>query len=159
MSGGSLNYWNANDPIEEIKKRLMFGKGVYKPETLKLMQETIKVLRKAEVYSHRLEWFFSGDDGEEDLHERLAEDLKELETEKEIPVFAPHCKYCEQFREGVDHPDGSCFYDKDYWYYRLDHPDEKSMYERFKDDATKCFSFEPSSNAIWEIEHPGEANE
>lgn len=160
MSGGSLNYWNANDPIEEIKKRLMFAKGRYSPETIQVMQDAIKAMRKAEIYSHRLEWMFSGDDGEESLHERLAEDLQELSNEKDIPIFSRHCRYCENFRDGVDNPKGSCYYDRDYWYYKIDHPDEKSMYERFKDDATDCYDFEPSCEAIYEIEHPkGEDDE
>lgn len=159
MSGGSLNYWNANEPIEEIKKRLMFGKGKYSPATLKVMQEAIKAMRKAEIYSHRLEWFFSGDDGEESLHSRLEEDLKELSNEKDIPIYPAECKYCSNFRESVDNPKGTCYYDKDYWYYKIDHPDEKSMYERFKNDATDCYDFEPDSDAIWRIEHPGEREE
>ena len=151
MSGGSLDYWNASEPIEAIKKRLMFGKGKYKPETLQLMQDTIKAMRKAEIYSHRLEWYFSGDDGEETLHKNLAEDLKEFENEKEIPILSPKCEYCKNFREGV----GAipCFYDRDFWYYKLDHPDAKSMSEQFGEDATGCYDFEPSSEAIYDIEN------
>lgn len=156
MSGGSLNYWNANDPIEEIKKRLMFGKGKYKPETLEEMQKAIKLMRQAEIYAHRLEWMFSGDDGEESFHERLKEDLEEFSKEKEIPIFSPSCKFCENFREDVEHPKGACYYDRDFWYYHIDHPDEKRMYETFKEDATECYSFEPSSDEIWKIEHPEE---
>lgn len=157
MSGGSLNYWNADEPIEEIKKRLMFGKGKYSIETLQVMQNAIKAMRKAEIYSHRLEWYFSGDDGEESLHKNLAEDLKQLEIEKDIPVISAKCKYCKNFREGV----GSipCYYDRDFWYYKIDHPNAKSMSEQFGDDATECSDFEPSSNVVWDIEHPEDSNE
>ena len=135
MSGGSLNYWNASEPIDEIKKRLMFGQGRFSPKTLQVMQDTIKAMRRAETYSRRIEWLFSGDDGEEELHERLAEDLQELEKEKEIPIYPARCEYCENFREGIEHPKGACFYDRDFWYYKIDHPDEKSMYEKYKDDV------------------------
>ena len=42
-------------------------------ETLNKMLETIK---RAKIYLERIEWLFSGDDGEEDLIERTKEDLK-----------------------------------------------------------------------------------
>lgn len=120
----------------------------------KRIQNIREILNAVENGEDIMYWEDHGDDGEESLHKRLVEDLQELSNEKDIPIFPRHCKYCENFREDVDNPKGSCYYDKDYWYYKIDHPGEKSMYERFKGDATGCYDFEPSCEAIYEIEHP-----
>ena len=45
------------------------------------MREAVKQLKIAAVYAQRVDWFLSGDDGEESFIERLAEDLKALETQ------------------------------------------------------------------------------
>ena len=41
------------------------------------------ILRQAHIYTQRIDWLVSGDDGEESFITRLAEDLKELNLEKE----------------------------------------------------------------------------
>lgn len=38
----------------------------------------VKYLKIAEVYTHRIDWLLSGDDGEESFLERLDEDLEKL---------------------------------------------------------------------------------
>ncbi|MGV8096736.1 MAG: hypothetical protein AB2L24_33180 [Mangrovibacterium sp.] len=41
-------------------------------------------MRIAEIYAHRVDWFLSGDDGEEHFIKRLKEDLDEFnKTQKE----------------------------------------------------------------------------
>lgn len=40
-----------------------------------------KALRIAEIYTQRIDWLVSGDDGEESFRERLKEELELLENE------------------------------------------------------------------------------
>jgi hypothetical protein len=47
-------------------------------ETQKEFQNAIKHLRIAAVYAQRIDWFLSGDDGEENFHKRLKEELDKL---------------------------------------------------------------------------------
>lgn len=53
----------------------------YKPETIAEFQNGLKYLKKAYVYAQRIDWLISGDDGEESFHERLKEDLAELDKD------------------------------------------------------------------------------
>ncbi len=49
----------------------------YYPEKIQVkMREAIEVLNRAGVYVQRIDWFLSGDDGEESFLERLEEELK-----------------------------------------------------------------------------------
>lgn len=50
-------------------------------ETIETMKEAYKQIRIAEIYATRIDWMMSGDDGEEDLHERLKDDLDAFEKE------------------------------------------------------------------------------
>ena len=52
-------------------------------ETIQIMNDAVKALRKAAIYAQRIDWFLSGDDGEETFKKRLAEDLKKLEEQWE----------------------------------------------------------------------------
>ena len=51
---------------------------VYSPEVQDIFKQAIKYLELAEVYTQRIDWFLSGDDGEESLLSRLKEDLDKL---------------------------------------------------------------------------------
>lgn len=51
----------------------------YEEKTLKEFRKGLDAIRKARVYAHRIDWLISGDDGEDNFHKRLEEDLKELE--------------------------------------------------------------------------------
>ena len=51
----------------------------YDGEIKKRFEEAIKVLKKAEVYAQRIDWYLSGDDGEESFLKRLKEDLSKLD--------------------------------------------------------------------------------
>ena len=42
------------------------------------MQEGIEILKKAEIYAQRIDWYLSGDDGEDSLVSRLKSDLEAL---------------------------------------------------------------------------------
>ena len=50
----------------------------YPDEVIEKMKEGIKVLKKAQIYAHRIDWLLSGDDGEESFLRRLEEELNEL---------------------------------------------------------------------------------
>lgn len=50
----------------------------YPDEVIEKMKEGIDVLKRAQIYAHRIDWLLSGDDGEESFLRRLEEDLKEL---------------------------------------------------------------------------------
>lgn len=51
----------------------------YSKSTLKELRTALSLLRKVAVYAHRVEWLFSGDDGEDNFRARLKEDLEKLE--------------------------------------------------------------------------------
>lgn len=50
----------------------------YPPEVISVFKDAVHALRVAEIYAQRIDWFLSGDDGEERMFERLQEDLREL---------------------------------------------------------------------------------
>jgi hypothetical protein len=53
----------------------------YPPEILEIFKEGVRKLKEAAVYAQRIDWYLSGDDGEETLIERLKEDLDEVKQE------------------------------------------------------------------------------
>lgn len=55
----------------------------YTEETLAEFRKAVEILKQAEVYAQRIDWLFSGDDGEESFHERLKEDLENLKNRKQ----------------------------------------------------------------------------
>ena len=52
----------------------------FSPETIEKFKEGYRKLKEAYIYAQRIDWLLSGDDGEDTFHERLKEDLKELEA-------------------------------------------------------------------------------
>jgi len=85
MSGGAFNYNDYHirgiaDQIEEII-RDNEERPVYDAETISRFRETVKLLHRADVMVHRIDWLISGDDGEDTFHKRLPEDLERLERE------------------------------------------------------------------------------
>ena len=89
MSGGHFghNQYRISyiaDEIENIiknnNKKDEYGYSYDYPEhVLKEFRTAIKQLKIAHVYSQRIDWLVSGDDGEESFIKRLTEDLKELQ--------------------------------------------------------------------------------
>lgn len=88
MSGGHFDYKQYYiDDIADSIERTMENQGCdeedgYTEETIQIMKDAVKALRKAAIYAHRVDWFLSGDDGEDSLKKRLEEDLKSLEIEQ-----------------------------------------------------------------------------
>jgi hypothetical protein len=50
----------------------------YPPEVIEKFKEGLVILKLAEVYTQRIDWLLSGDDGDETFLERLKEDLDKL---------------------------------------------------------------------------------
>jgi hypothetical protein len=53
----------------------------YSEDTIKEFKQAIDILRKAEIYTQRIDWLLSGDDSEETFHIRLKEDLNKIKNE------------------------------------------------------------------------------
>jgi len=48
---------------------------------LDIFKDAVRKLKEAAVYAQRIDWFLSGDDGEESLIRRLKEDLEQVKQE------------------------------------------------------------------------------
>ena len=107
MSGGYFYYdqYRINDIANRIERKLnrqgkekpkddLYGDAeyfekypdekyyyTYPKHVQEKLREAVQQLRIAAVYAQRVDWLLSGDDGEESFIERLAEDLKTLETQ------------------------------------------------------------------------------
>lgn len=85
MSGGKFDYkqYSIDYIVDEIDQIIRTNKEKewyqYSDETINEFKKGIELLKKAAVYAQRIDWLVSGDDGEERFHQRLKEDLKELE--------------------------------------------------------------------------------
>lgn len=93
MSGGHFNYdqYRINNIVHEIEQiirdnnsselnEFVSPKGVhFTRETIEEFKIGLELLRKAEIYAHRIDWLVSGDDGEDTFHDRLQEDLKKID--------------------------------------------------------------------------------
>ena len=53
---------------------------VYREDVQKIFKDGIEILKKAEIYAQRIDWYLSGDDGEDSLVSRLKDDLDELNS-------------------------------------------------------------------------------
>lgn len=84
MSGGHFDYTQYRieeiaDSVEELISRR--GEEYYNwaDETEAELYKGLALLRRAYIYAQRIDWYISGDDGEDTFHERLKEDLEKLE--------------------------------------------------------------------------------
>ena len=68
--------WRDPDWYEKYPEDLYHYK--YPDEVIEKFKEAVDILRKAEIYAHRIDWLLSGDDGEETFIKRLKEDLEKL---------------------------------------------------------------------------------
>lgn len=73
--------WIEPDEKEYVKthRRSMPNRYEYSEETLAEFRKGVQLLRKAYIYAQRIDWLLSDDDGEDTFHERLKEELDELE--------------------------------------------------------------------------------
>ena len=82
MSGGHFDY--AQGYIHRIADELehvIFHNDELSAETLAQFKTGQIFLRKAYVYVQRIDWLLSGDDGEDNFHTRLKQDLENLKCE------------------------------------------------------------------------------
>ena len=101
----------------------------------------IKYLKIAQIYTKRIEWLLSGDDGEDSFHERLREELEDYKKNyKEIEPQLKKCSLCQNFNGN------KCDYRWRMNSYYFDHPEwEKMDRKAFKKrltDASDCYDFE-----------------
>jgi DNA repair ATPase RecN len=75
MSGGHFDYhqYRIREIAESVEDIIQNYK--YSPEVLEKIKEGLDALKKAEIYTQRIDWLVSGDDGPETFLERLKEDL------------------------------------------------------------------------------------
>lgn len=101
MSGGAFDYNQRRilDIVESIEEELArqgttvkdidfyfdsdysYTYPTYSEEVQKEIRKGIEYLKIAYVYAQRIEWLFSGDDGEETFLQRLKEDLEQYENQ------------------------------------------------------------------------------
>jgi hypothetical protein len=101
MSGGAFNYAQHSirdiiDKLEQIIEQQNqpnpdYGKDSWEPEFLRkdpeevqmIIAEGMHALKRAYIFAQRIDWYLSGDDGEESLYRRLHEELNELEQNEQ----------------------------------------------------------------------------
>ena len=59
----------------------------YSDEIIEEFKKGYEILRKAEIYAQRIDWYLAGDDGEDSFMERLKQDLDALEVELKNKKF------------------------------------------------------------------------
>ena len=110
MSGGHFNYkqYHIQEILESIQEELNSqGKPkdkeelwndkeyyvnypeekfnrTYPKEIQDRFKEAIKHLKLAHIYAQRIDWFLSGDDGEESFLTRLKEELDEIKLKNQV---------------------------------------------------------------------------
>jgi len=56
----------------------------YPDSVLRRMEEAVYALKRAFIYSHRIDYLLSGDDGEENFERRLSDELAELDAKSKM---------------------------------------------------------------------------
>jgi hypothetical protein len=79
MSGGRFDYiqYRLEDVVEQVENELSDNEG-YSETVADILGRTVLYLKLATIYLNRVDWFLSGDDGEEQFVNRLKEDLDEF---------------------------------------------------------------------------------
>lgn len=85
MSGGYFNYANhgLRSMKEELDAIISRNDSDYHDETLEHFICASCLLELCDLYMHRIDWLLSGDDDEDDFHERLHLDLMSYDQENE----------------------------------------------------------------------------
>lgn len=143
MSGGNLDYFYSrfDEPLAIISKEIKWGKNKWTPETLLEFQNAVNYLKLAQIYSRRVEWLLSGDDGENSFIKRLKEELEENERNHEIiEPQLKKCSLCKNFN-GKE-----CKHWFDISYRHIDNPEwaeiDRKNYKKRLTDASDCWEFE-----------------
>ena len=77
--------WLDESEKEDVRKHhhTIPNRSGYSEKTINEFKKGIALLKKAEVYAQRIDWLLSGDDGEDNFHERLKHDLEELKRKEQ----------------------------------------------------------------------------
>jgi hypothetical protein len=70
--------WRGSDWYEKYPEDKFHYK--YPDEIIEHFKKAVELLRIAQIYTQRVDWLVSGDDGEESFMERLEEDLNNLKN-------------------------------------------------------------------------------
>lgn len=68
--------WNNEDYYKTYPEEKLYR--TYPKEIQEKFKDGIKALKIAAIYAQRIDWFLSGDDGDENFIKRLTEELNEL---------------------------------------------------------------------------------
>ena len=68
-------YYNDSEEVNEYNDKR--GNG-FSEDTIQEFKLAVWYLKQAMVYTQRIDWLLSGDDGEETFHQRLKRDLEKL---------------------------------------------------------------------------------
>lgn len=73
-------YENPNNEWDRLENERFYAEGGYKwkSRTIQEFKFAIKLIKRADVYIHRIDWLLSGDDGENDFHKLLKKELNNL---------------------------------------------------------------------------------
>lgn len=92
MSGGHFQYkqWEIGNIADEVEQLIIDNDSEEKdhwgdrkgchfiPETIEEFKKALLILRQAHIYTQRIDWLVSGDDGEDSFHDRLKKELENL---------------------------------------------------------------------------------
>ena len=75
-------YDNPDNEWDRLENERFYAEGGYRwmPDTIKEFKKGIKLIKMADIYMHRMDYLLSGDDGEDNFHRRLKEDLNNIKN-------------------------------------------------------------------------------
>jgi len=95
MSGGFFEYkqYQIDQIAEELERRIQKAKNKEEGDfgysyeesdrVIEKMEEILYTLKRAAIMAQRVDWYLSGDDGEDSFFRRLDEELEELDSSTE----------------------------------------------------------------------------
>lgn len=74
--------WESDEVKAYVKKHKHSSPNPhgYSKETIREFRKAVSILKRAYVYTQRIDYLLEGDDGEESFHRRLKEELEQLKT-------------------------------------------------------------------------------
>ena len=108
MSGGAFEYnqhriqciiEDLEEEIERSGKKIEYEPGInrgeweleyhyeYPQDIIAEFKKGLYILKQAYIYTQRIDWLLSGNDGEDSFRKRLKEDLKEIEYAKPVQAL------------------------------------------------------------------------
>lgn len=73
----SNELWGSKEHYEQYPNEKLYD--TYSEDIQEKFREGIKAIKIAQIYAQRIDWYLSGDDGDESFLKRLAEDLEKLD--------------------------------------------------------------------------------